>query len=169
MASQFVGEAGKVVAFEPDADNFEYLLRNAPEAEAILAAVTDEPGTVELYQNLDNDGGHSLWPCALHPFNRLTRAAGEPVWAVKGVTLDEYAHLNPNVIKIDTEGAEGKVLGGADRVLSNHALRMVIAECHKGGLEALGCSPEWIEALMTKHGFRIEKDDAEIGTWIFRR
>ncbi len=160
-----------VVAFEPDEQNCEALRDNAHRAEIIQAAVTDESGDAMLFVNLDNDGGHSLWPCGRHPHNIATQAAKDPKRPVRAVCLDDVG-VCPHVIKIDTEGAECNVLMGAQRILANKTLRMVVCERHAMGLALMRHSPEEVEGIMRRHGFRWEDPvvaPGNVGNWIFRR
>lgn len=160
----------RVVAFEPDPMNAEALFQNAPDAQCWHVALTDKAGETQLYVNLDNDGGHALWPCGIHPFNARTAAAGNPTMKIFGARLDNWAQENPTVIKIDTEGAECNVLLGAENILSNPSLRMVICERNETGLDLMGHSPEEIESIMRRYGFRWEEPKGDIvSNWIFRR
>ncbi len=170
VASQCVRESGLVVAFEPDSVNCARLIQNAPRAQVIQAVVSDKAGQTTLYRNLDNDGGHSLWPCGLHQFNQQTRAAENPKRTVRAVTLDDFLPLAPSVIKCDTEGAEWHVITGASQILANPSLRMVILEKHDLGLDLLGHNAGEVEAIMRGHGFTArELGDAGIQNWIFER
>lgn len=160
----------RVVAFEPMKSNCDALMANVPSAMVIKAVVSDTAGEVPLYVNLDNDGGHTLWPCAFHPHNIETLKANSPRMRVQSVRMDDYAEYAPSVLKIDTEGAECNVLLGAEKVLSNRALRLVVCECHPMGLEQMGHKPEEIEEIMRRHGFTWEQPDgSKIDNWIFRR
>jgi len=162
----------KVFAFEMDAENCAALRANAPGATVIEAAVANRAGTVETFVNLDNDGGHSLWPCGRHPHNTATVAAGNPKRIVPCVTLDDFAAHRPAVIKCDTEGAEWLVLDGARQVLADPLLRLVILENHGMGLAMFGKKAEDVLGIMAAHGFTIETPNGAAGlvsNWICRR
>lgn len=161
----------RVIAFEPIAANCAALIANVPSVVVVKAVVSDVAGETSLYLNLDNDGGHALWPCGQHPHNILTLKAGEPRMTIQSVCLDEYAGHAPTVIKIDTEGAEWQALNGARQILSQPQLRMVVAECNITGLPLMGHQPDEIETLMREYGFRWEPIEKGSITknWIFRR
>lgn len=162
----------EVLAWEPDAVNVAALRVNAPKARVIEMAASDTAGNVTLFTNLDNDGGHALWPCGVHPHNTSTAAAGNPNRTVRAAVLDAWSHHNPAILKIDTEGAECNVLLGAKAVLANPSLRMVICERHLLGLHLMHHSPEEIEAIMERHGFRCEQTEKQVTNvenWIFTR
>jgi len=172
LASQLVGPTGSVIAFEPDADNRALLALNAPLAAVIPAAVSNNGDGVKLYVNLDNEGGHSLWPCGMHPFNSRTREAGNPTVTVPTVTLDQFAKFNPTAIKCDTEGAEWLVMDGARRVLADSILKLVILERNDGGLAALGHTFEQVADIMRGAGFTMESDSGttnNVGNTIWTR
>jgi len=172
LASQLVGPTGSVIAFEPDADNRALLGLNAPLAAVIPAAVSNNGDGVKLYVNLDNEGGHSLWPCGMHPFNARTREAGNPTVTVPTVTLDQFAKFNPTAIKCDTEGAEWLVMDGARNVLGGSKLRLVILERNDGGLAALGHTFEQVADIMRGAGFTMESDSGtanNVGNTIWTR
>jgi FkbM family methyltransferase len=165
-----LGLGANVVAIEPSQRNIEALRKNAPEAHIIEGVATDREGMANLFINLDNDGGHCLWECGKHPHNIATGAASNPTQAVRAYTLDSLSGYAPNVIKIDTEGAECNVLLGAERILSNPALRMVICERHLMGLDLMGHTPEEVLAIMDRHGFTTEQvPEDHFDNWIFKR
>jgi FkbM family methyltransferase len=165
-----LGLGAKVVAIEPSKQNIEALRKNAPGAHVIEGVATDREGIVDLFFNLDNDGGHALWECGKHPHNTATVAANNPTLTVRAYTLDSLAGYTPNIIKIDTEGAECNVLLGAEKVLSSPALRMVICERHVMGLELMGHSTDEVLAIMSRHGFTTEQGPEDcFDNWIFKR
>jgi FkbM family methyltransferase len=68
-------------------------------------------------------------------------------------TLDDVlAGREPVVIKIDVEGFETKVLGGAQKTLANPTLRTVIMELNGGG-ERYGFAEEALHLRMLSFGF----------------
>lgn len=158
LMSAAIGPNGLVLAFEPDADNFASLSKNA--AGILLnLAVGRTTGTAPFYKNLDNDGGNALWNPAVHPHNIETRQQNPPPQMVPMVCLNDYRALYPTIIKIDTEGAEVEVLSGAEEILAQPQLKLVIAECNLLGLHMLGSSEAELRAIMARHGFSAEDDN----------
>jgi FkbM family methyltransferase len=146
IAAHMVGPRGRVVAFEPDPTNFSFLQRNIAcnrleNVTLIKAAAGEKEGTVTLYENLDNDGGHALWPPGLHSANVRSRGSAKS-FAVEQTTLDLTAErlglMSIKAIKIDTEGAEVKVVSGAKRRLTDRATSLVICEHLLFALQAMG-------------------------------
>jgi len=160
-----------VVAFEPMAENIPYLKKNAPGAEVHQIAVGDYVGSTKIYVNMDNDGGHALWPCGSHPWNEETRKSGNPFQETYIATLDTFLPMYPAIIKIDTEGNEYNVLRGAKQLLQTPTLRAVICERNVFGLKNTGYAPEDVLRLMSEAGFNsaeLSKGE-KIENWIFTR
>ncbi len=108
-----VGGIGHVHAFEPRRDAFSILQRNieqnglAGQITAHNVGVSDYPGTISLDDALDgtqNKGGLSLID------------AGQG-YDVRIVTLDSLALPRLDLLKVDVEGMEAKVLIGAKKTL----------------------------------------------------
>jgi FkbM family methyltransferase len=110
--ARWAGHSGKVIAIEPEASNFEELTRrvagsgmaNVIAPRQSLADAT--PGTRRLVVNLDHPGDHRLGdqglPVAATTIDNLRDEIGRPI----------------QFIKIDVQGAEARVLAGAERTLA---------------------------------------------------
>ncbi len=115
LASLTVGVNGQVYAFEPELRNFKILLSvcrlNALRNVILLKlALSDKDGTEKLYLST-SPTMHSL----------SLQRSGETI-DIRVVRLDTLLHLgligSVDLIKIDVEGAELKVLRGSEKVLS---------------------------------------------------
>lgn len=162
IASVMVGPNGRVLAFEPEPHNFDALRRNVALNQAqnvmlIKAVAGDVEGQVTFYENLDNDGGHALWPPGLHPFNTRTRLSPKPSTAPQ-VTVDAALRRAGvkcvAAMKIDTEGAEVRVARGARECLGQPELRLVICEHNRFGLFALGATSQDLLREFYTAGFK---------------
>ena len=130
----------RVHAFEAVPTTFEYLQRNVKQ-NALLnvtinnQAVSNRRGTVEIFEgSADNLGGSSL----IAPQQTSGRT-----YKVPCISLDEYVQNNeePDVIKMDVEGAEMMVLDGAAELLRQK--RPVLAvEINAETLGRFGHTPE---------------------------
>lgn len=118
IASRLVGPTGRVVAFEPDPTNCG-LLRRSVEANGLKnviveqKALSNQPGTLKLYLEEDNKGGHKVFAFG----------GQRPFVEVEAVRLDDYLKNDRRrigLIKIDTEGAEGAILQGMHETLRQH-------------------------------------------------
>ena len=145
LLSSWVGDSGKIVAFEPFPPNFAILeenvrlndLRNVlPRMEAVGAA----SGTITFDES-----------------SSAVTSSGNGV-DVKVSRLDEYEHLNPTFLKIDVEGFEMQVLQGAKNLLWKRPKLAI--ELHTELLPQFGACVEDIFRLIGVENYRV---------WIQRR
>ena len=116
------------------------------------SAVTSECGEVQLFTDKKNWGAHSLSECNLS----LQR---DGCHTVPAVTLDEFVKKMkiPKVdfIKIDTEGAEGRIIDGAENTLQANHLN-ILMEFWPTGLRNLGVQPVDLLRRLQGYGFKIK-------------
>lgn len=121
LASELVGERGKVFAFEPLPRNLYFfkkhtVLNSCSNIEIIEAAVSDKEGRVSFSE------GESSFTGKLNEEGRLK---------VISITLDDLLKegkiLPPNIIKIDVEGAEYQVLKGAFDILKKYKPALILS------------------------------------------
>ena len=123
LASELVGEDGKVIAFEPVPRNAKYLkkhleINHCANVMVIEAAVSDKSGVFFFSEGPNSFMGH------LSDDANLT---------VDTVSIDDLVMsgkskiLAPNYIKIDVEGAELLVLKGAKSMLSKYDPKIFLA------------------------------------------
>lgn len=119
-------KSGEIHAFEPSPRTGEYTEKNLPHenAEVIASlnriALSDEDGVATFFDtSVDRKSGMSTMMPEAAQSNPLRYAQIE----VPTMRLDTYvsSHTPPTFIKLDVEGAESKVLAGAERVLREHA------------------------------------------------
>ncbi len=138
LFSNLVGPTGQVYAFEPDAENWKYLVHNVRNIENIKIfnmAVTDKVGTVDFYHVIGATGIHTI-----------LQVPDSEKRIVPSVSLDYFISNNEiaqvAVVKIDVEGAEPLVFQGMKNLLKgNNKSPMVVFEytpdVTKGFLEEL--------------------------------
>jgi FkbM family methyltransferase len=160
LAAMLVGPMGHVVAFEPGPENLARLranlaLNDCTNVTVVEKAVTNQVGDVEFFINSDDSGGNALWDPAQYPGN--VKCLATPIrLTVPGTTLGaelEELRLAPKVIKIDTEGAEQRVLEGMRSLLASQEPRFIIAELHPFGLAKLGCSQQSLRGFIEGLGY----------------
>jgi len=140
----------RVLAFEPAADNFDLLARNAElngcgrTLEAYPLALGEVARTAELYRSADNLGDHQL--CSLD--RGRTREAvrvevGDPFL---GARVDQL-----NVVKIDTQGTEASVVRGMMSLLraSREQLHLLV-ELTPFALRTAGSSGRELVSLLAE-------------------
>jgi len=155
-ASKVVGRGGRVIAFEPSPYAFEKLhsmvLGNKlKQVTAIQAGLSETGGNGKLYLGI---GFHNHSPTMVAHENTIATE-------VTVVSLDdEAARLGIkriDLIKIDVEGHELKVLAGAKRLLSEGRIRAILCEFNEGWLCKAGSSPRHLENIIREAGF-VEAD-----------
>ncbi|HZA41427.1 MAG TPA: FkbM family methyltransferase [Actinomycetota bacterium] len=131
VMARSVGRSGKVVAFEPDPQLFDPLLRNTGRNIGELAPV------VPLHAAAGRASGRSSFRHGTSSgTGHLDDSDGD--FTVRVLSLDDAAELYgvPDLIKIDVEGAEVEALEGAKRVLAEGRSSLLV-EAHSSDLEEL--------------------------------
>lgn len=148
-----------VVAFEPDPQNYKRLKKNyqnnyPDNIKPLPVAVSDTNGQSSFHSSSNSTSGIN----SLAKDERLEQNS-----TVETRSIDSLAaeHPDPNVIKIDVEGAEQKVLEGAREVLDSSGPDLII-EVHTantGGrvdrLRQHGGSPENLFDILINHGYSV--------------
>jgi FkbM family methyltransferase len=146
---------GNVHAFEPIELNA-VLLRASIELNGFTnvrinqCAVGDTVGAVSLSQS--SDSAYS----SIHDTQRKPLAR---TLTVSVTTLDAYLEREGvervDVLKADVEGAEGLVVAGASRLLSDKARRphLIMLELYDQNLQAFGSSVSAVQAKMQSFGY----------------
>lgn len=122
----------RVVACEPNPHSYEALVEGLPDnVKALNVAVTDHEGTVSLFTGSEpHDNSGQFVSAAL-----LNWSVSELVPVELPATTLDALYLEyglPDVVKIDTEGHEAKVLEGAENLI-NRGTRFLI-EVHSHDL-----------------------------------
>lgn len=134
-----VGQAGRVVAFEPHRGTYEVLCRNlgrrrVRNVEAINMAVADRAGEGILYET-PLSMGHTL--LRVKPYVDQARVAT--------ISLDTFLEArgigDPDLVKIDVEGAEPEVLDGLKHLAGRSPTLCLIIEFKPSLLRARGYPP----------------------------
>ena len=150
-----------VVACEPDPNNIKQLLANIKlnnlyNINVLECAISDHIGEVLFFQNLKNSGGSALWNPDLFPDNKKSMEIPSTI-ITKVRTLSDIIknieHQKIRLIKIDTEGAEQKVLLGAEDFLQPQNISYIIAELHEFGLSQFEHSQGSLRRLMQERGY----------------
>lgn len=148
---RLVGPLGKVIAFEPDVDNFQLLEQNVrangfTNIELVNAAVADWCGRSPLHRSPNNPGDHRL-------FNpEETRDTVD----VEVTTLDAFFQRRDrrvDFIKMDIQGAELHAIHGARGVIAANPFLKLICEFWPGGLKMAGSDPQSLLAELRRLGF----------------
>jgi len=168
LMAAMCGATGNVVAFEPDPHARKMLMQNLelnpdikrPTVEAL--AVSDARGEAVLYSR----GGNSQSSLARSGIGEAAARDVETI-VVPLITLDAYVAQNglptPQWIKIDTEGAEIRILKGATKLLAGDT--EIVCELHPYAWKEFGNSFAELMALIAASGrhMRYIDQDVEVG------
>ena len=127
--SQLVGATGKVIAFEPDETNYEFLLRNIElhkleNVVPVKAALSDETGTATFCMDGTMSAGltKTLAHCDQQHSRMVETLSPEDACARFGGV--------PRYIKMDIEGAELSVIAACKALLEKNPIHLVIESNH---------------------------------------
>ncbi len=147
--ASWVSDGGRVIALEPEAVNYEALVRAVAKAglsgvvEAIQAAVSDATGEARLEVNPGHPGDHKL---------------GTDGVAVATTTVDDLLAARgwPEVslIKVDVQGAEALVLAGARQALER-SRPVLFLEVDDAGLRRYGSGASELLTSVVARGYTI--------------
>jgi FkbM family methyltransferase len=142
IAAISAGETGKVISFEPSSENFALLRKNIADnflrnVEPRNQAVSDERGMLKLFLSESNSGDHQIY---------AAEGDDRPAQEVEAVKLDDLVAegIAPDVLIIDVQGAELKVLRGFRDYLSSLDRKPIVMLMEFGprNLWQSGDSPE---------------------------
>ncbi|MBI3161139.1 MAG: FkbM family methyltransferase [Chloroflexi bacterium] len=155
LLSELAGPKGRVLAFEPNPENFDILKKNMTprrynNVELFNCAVGDREGTLPLYVSPGNSN-HSL-------IQGYTEAQG--VIEVRVVALDSFLRERGieqiDFVKSDTEGAEPLVLAGMKETAARSPQLHLLMELNPTALRCGGVEPEQFLDTIRRMGFEIE-------------
>jgi FkbM family methyltransferase len=157
VAAKLLRGEGRVHAFEPSPENYRLLVKNIEangftNVTAVPKAVAGENGRVELFLDGLNFGGPSL------SRRNIPETAGSIF--VEAVTLDAYlaqtSEPRVDLVKMDTQGTEGRILEGAARTLESSRPK-IIMELWPFGLRNMGTDPLALLGRLRARGFRVHR------------
>ena len=151
IGSSLVGEGGKVIAFEPSPIRFRTLVENVKmntdgNVECIDKAVSSENG--EAYISGED--------CPMYLARSRNRFKINVLIDV--VTLDSFLNVRGvekvDIVKIDVEGSELRVLKGMEQTIRNSGEIKIICEVHIPYLSRYGDSVDRLFEYMHELGLR---------------
>jgi FkbM family methyltransferase len=150
----WVSGSGRVLAFEPEKENFRALEQVAlkPRRNGVLLArqclVADADATLSLVLNPDNPADHRIG------------TDGVPTPAVRlDTVLRDLGWPRVGLVKIDVQGAEGLVLRGAHETF-RRSRPAILIEMDEAALRRFGSSPEKIEDHLACLGYTMYEASA---------
>ncbi len=157
VAGRGVGGGGRVFSFEPSRiadvlDDHLELNGVARQVEVVRVVVSDEVGEVDFWEGDDTMLASIAQTAAERGVldgNHITRRLRP------AITLDAFClsrEIVPDVVKIDVEGAELRVLKGAESFLARRQ-GCVVLEVHPWAMNALGDSEDTMWSLLNSYGW----------------
>lgn len=121
----------RVIAFEPDRSTYEILKKNIEannlkHVEAHHAALYDEKGTVSFYTDAENPSSLNM-----SLVSGAQKIADAKMVSVPAMVLSDYIDKEVDFLKLDIEGAEGRVLRELERSGKLGMVREMILEYHE--------------------------------------
>lgn len=150
IAAQKVGKQGRVLAFEPVPEIHERLrrnieLNNAANVTPFCIAISNCQGSMQFYVGR-NDSVGSLY-----------RQLGEGVIQVNTATLDDVLQEQGvdrvDMVKLDAEGAEYRIIEGMDRLLRRADRPVLLVEHNFTALKAAGSSADQLFNRIVGYGY----------------
>jgi FkbM family methyltransferase len=159
LAARKVGPKGKVVAFEPEPNNFHLLslnikLNHYDNVIPIEKAVSNEESTVKLYL------GGSSTNSVIKNYNI---SQNSNFITIKAINLDKFKGFGKiRLIKMDIEGAELLALKGMLELIDKNEDLIIISEFNPSLLSQSGYSTKEYISLLNDCGFKIKVIESNI-------
>lgn len=140
LAAKTVGNGGKVIAFEPEPNNFSCLkktiaINSFTNIDCQQYAVSDHEGVGKLYLSIDNMGDQQIYD----------NGNKRPAIPIKLTSLDLFLKIKSitkiDIIKMDIQGSEGLALKGMLNTLQQNQNIKIFTEFWPLGLKRAGTAP----------------------------
>jgi FkbM family methyltransferase len=151
IAADLVGKTGKIYAFEPERDNYALLEKNTrscacPSVSLSHAGLSNRNLTGQLFLSEDNLGDHRIYDDAGRDSQPIALLRGDEV----------FAHKRVDFLKIDTQGAEFKVIDGLRTTIEDNKTHLdMVLEFWPWGLLQAGSSARELLELLRPFGLTI--------------
>jgi FkbM family methyltransferase len=145
----------RVIAIEPDPECFAFLERTVAankrggNATCVRVAVSDRCGAGRLYRNGANRGDNRLYN------HDLATSSCEVELATVDCILARLGSPAVDLIKMDVQGLEAKVLRGMARTLARSPRLVIMSEFWPSGLRRAGDDPAAMLDLFSRHGMEL--------------
>lgn len=141
LAIQRIGEAGRIIALEPDRQSFQYLERtvaanNGRNVCCVQQAAADRQGVLKLYVSKNNRGDNRLY------WNDLCDESYDVEITTVDKLLEGYGIDAIDLVKMDVQGFEGHVVRGMKETIQRSKDLIMLTEFWPFGLESAGTDPK---------------------------
>jgi FkbM family methyltransferase len=156
LFSRLTGDKGKVISFEPSPLSFSILDKNArmnclKNVVIVQKALSNLTGIEKLYLSKTNPGDNRLSSSIVEETDK-----DRDIIEVEVVRLDDfYKEDRIDLLKIDVQGAEMKVIEGGLKTIENNPDMQIIIEFWPKGLLAQGVEPIQLLSKLEHLGFNL--------------
>lgn len=175
MLARLVGARGRVYAFEPSPASVEALraareLNNFTNLAVVPAAVWDERATLRFCRG--DEGASLVSDHVAGVFGEGGAGADPPQGSVEieANSLDNFVyeegHAPPDFIKLDVEGAEGRAVRGARRLLAEHRPGLLLEIHGEPGREVWALLQELDYTTTDIASGRVPQSADQFAVWI---
>lgn len=154
VASRLVGDAGRVIAIEPQ-DRLQkviqqnLLLNGCSNVSVIRAALGESCGEVTLNLAADmNTGASSMFSTAKYPLQKERVPCCSLARLMEDCSVDKCS-----LLKIDVEGAEHLILMSASDLLASGKIETIAVEFHDAILARLGVTRHEVDSFLHGLGY----------------
>lgn len=156
LGARLVGRSGRVIAFEPNPSSYIQLRSwiessSFPQLRCFPIAMGAAPGDLTLYTAPKSEQNNTANACC--PWGKDWSSITVPANTLD-LFLERSAIEQVDLLKIDVDGYEPRVLQGAENSIRGGKIRAVLAEFHPDALERGGSSPQILGQWMADRGFK---------------
>jgi len=157
LAANIMGASGKIYSFEPESNNYKYLLKNIElnnyNITATQKAVADKNGKAKFYICPYDSGHHTLNQYeGISSYRSVPLYSKEEFIEIDTIKLDDFLSERVDVIKMDVEGSEMLALMGMDKIIKRSENLKMFIEFFPLLIKKMGNSPkEFIDRLLDYH------------------
>jgi len=154
LAASCIGPHGRIFSIEPSPYAFERLQRflgmnGLKQVHAFQGGLADCDGRRTLYWGPEAARNHA--PSMVEDSGSFS--ADVPIWTLDRC-LEDWQVDRVDLLKMDVEGFEHRVLRGGLRALRDRRIKAILIEFNEWGLEKDGTSCDALYAFLISHGFR---------------
>lgn len=166
IAALCIGNRGEIRAYEPSEANFSILINNISSIQKLTGhkikaqqiAISNKNGEANLFLAAENLGDHRIFP-------DIEERIAEKIQICSLDSIFFTQNRWPDVVKIDTQGAEGKIMEGASHLFNNNWRPLIFMEFWPYGLKKAGSNPLEVYDFLKKlnyNCFEINSAEAKI-------
>jgi FkbM family methyltransferase len=149
--ASLVGPSGRVIAIEPDTENYRRLVRATTSHQSVVAmhgAASDATGTCTLFISDSLNVDHQTYDSG----------ESREAISVPAYRIDDLVKPGSRVdfIKMDIQGAEPIAISGAERVLQENPEIALLFEYWPNGIRRSGHEPDRVLNHLRALGFKLE-------------